>query len=69
MRKKTNLFLIDGLPMLAPDENVEISMEDIDASDSGRDPDTLNVRVADAPDKQPINLNVIVKENQPTKVQ
>ena len=32
-------------------------------------PDTLNVRVADAPDKQPINLNVIVKENQPTKVQ
>lgn len=32
-------------------------------------PDTLNVRVTDAPDKQPINLNVTVKENQPTKVQ
>ena len=37
MRKKTDLFLIDGQPMLAPDENVEISVEDIDASDSGRD--------------------------------
>lgn len=32
-------------------------------------PDTLNVRVTDASDKQPINLNVTVKENQPTKVQ
>ena len=32
-------------------------------------PDTLNVRVTDAPDKQPINLNVTVKENQPVKVQ
>lgn len=37
MRKVTDLFLIDGQPILAPDENVEISMEDIDASDSGRD--------------------------------
>ena len=37
MRKKTNLFMIDGMPVLVPDENVEISMEDIDASDSGRD--------------------------------
>lgn len=32
-------------------------------------PDTLNIRVTDASDKQPINLNVTVKENQPTKVQ
>ena len=32
-------------------------------------PDTLNVRVTDASDKQPINLNVTVKENQPAKVQ
>ena len=32
-------------------------------------PDTLNVRVSDVSDKQPINLNVTVKENQPTKVQ
>lgn len=37
MRKTTDLFLVDGLPMLAPDENVEISMEDIEDSDSGRD--------------------------------
>lgn len=37
MRKTTDLFLIDGQPMLAPDANVEISMEDIDAADSGRD--------------------------------
>ena len=32
-------------------------------------PDTLNIRVTDASDKQPINLNVTVKENQPIKVQ
>ena len=32
-------------------------------------PDTLNVRVTDTSDKQPININVTVKENQPAKVQ
>ena len=32
-------------------------------------PDTLNIRVTDASDKQPINLKVTVKENQPIKVQ
>lgn len=32
-------------------------------------PDTLNIRVTDASDKQPINLNVTVKENQSIKVQ
>ena len=32
-------------------------------------PDTLNVKVTDTPEKQPINLNVTVKENQPTKIQ
>lgn len=32
-------------------------------------PDTLNIRVTDASDKQPINLNVTVKDNQPIKVQ
>lgn len=37
MRETTDLFLIDGQPMLAPDEDMEISVEDIDASDSGRD--------------------------------
>ena len=34
---KTNLFLIDGLPMLAPDAGMEFSFEDLDSSDSGRD--------------------------------
>ena len=37
MRKTTDLFLIDGQPMLAPDENMEISAEDIDTADSARD--------------------------------
>lgn len=37
MRVKTDLFLIDGQPMLAPDENIKITMEDIDAADSARD--------------------------------
>jgi hypothetical protein len=32
-------------------------------------PDTLNVKVTDAPDQLPINLSVTVKENQPTKMQ
>lgn len=32
-------------------------------------PDTLNIRVTDASDKQPINLNVTVKENQPKEGQ
>ena len=37
MRNVTNLFLIDGQPMLAPDENMRISVADVEASDSGRD--------------------------------
>lgn len=37
MRRKTDLFLIDGQPMLAPDENIEVSMEDIETADSARD--------------------------------
>lgn len=32
-------------------------------------PDTLNVKVTNTSEKQPINLNVTVKENQPTKIQ
>jgi hypothetical protein len=32
-------------------------------------PDTINVKVTDTPEKQPINLNVTVKENQQTKIQ
>lgn len=37
MRQMTDLFLIDGEPMLAPDENLEMALEDVDAPDSGRD--------------------------------
>lgn len=34
---KTDMFKIDGMPMFAPDENVGISWQDLDSSDSGRD--------------------------------
>lgn len=37
MNSVTELYLIDGKPMLAPDADVEMSFEDLDASDSGRD--------------------------------
>lgn len=37
MRAKTDLFTINGKPMLVPDQEVAVSFEDIDASDSGRD--------------------------------
>ena len=33
----TELFLIDGRPMVAPDEDVEMSFEDLDSAQSGRD--------------------------------
>ena len=37
MRAKTALFKIKGTPMLVPDEEVAMSYEDLDSSDSGRD--------------------------------
>lgn len=37
MRAKTDLFKINGKPMLVPDEEVAVSYEDLDSSDSGRD--------------------------------
>lgn len=37
MRKKTDLFLINGKPMLAPDAEVQVNYEDLDDSGSGRD--------------------------------
>ena len=37
MRNTTDLFLIDGKPMLAPDEKVSVSYEDLDDNSSGRD--------------------------------
>ncbi len=37
MRKTTGLFLIDGMEILVPDSDVELSVEDIVDSESGRD--------------------------------
>ena len=37
MRKKTDLFLINGKPVLMPDEGVNFSYEDIDDAATGRD--------------------------------
>ena len=37
MRAKTELFKINGVPMLAPDAEVAVSYEDLDSADSGRD--------------------------------
>ena len=37
MRATTELFTVNGKPMLTPDGEVEVSYEDLDASDAGRD--------------------------------
>jgi len=37
MRTSTDLFKINGSAMFAPDADMEMSFEDIDAADSGRD--------------------------------
>ncbi len=37
MRAVTNLFLVNGKPLLLPDEEVSVSYEDLDSADSGRD--------------------------------
>lgn len=37
MRKYDFEFLIDGQPILAPDEDIAISYEDLDSEESGRD--------------------------------
>lgn len=37
MRTKTNLFKINGVPLYAPDQDMEMSFEDIDSADTGRD--------------------------------
>ena len=36
-RTKTNLYQVNGVPLLAPDNEVGDSYEDIDAPDTGRD--------------------------------
>ena len=37
MNTLTSLFKINGKPLFAPDEDLQISFEDLDAEDSGRD--------------------------------
>ena len=37
MRETTELFQINGVPMLVPDAEVSVSYEDLDSADSGRD--------------------------------
>lgn len=37
MRSKTDLFKINGVPMLAPDADFGASYEDLDSADAGRD--------------------------------
>ena len=37
MRAKTDFFKINGTAMLAPDAQVEVSFQDLDAADAGRD--------------------------------
>ena len=37
MRTKTDLFKINGKQMLAPDDDLSVSYEDLDSADAGRD--------------------------------
>lgn len=37
MRSTIDSFLVNGKPLLAPDEEVSVSYEDIDGADAGRD--------------------------------
>lgn len=37
MRDTTNLFMINGKAVLVPDAEVEVSYEDLDSAESGRD--------------------------------
>ena len=37
MREKTDLFMVNGKPLLVPDAQVQCSYEDLDAADAGRD--------------------------------
>ena len=41
MRSKTDLFTVNGQPMLAPDAEVAVTSEDLDAASAGRDQNGL----------------------------
>lgn len=43
--KTTNLFTVDGKPMLVPDADVSVSYEDLDGDGSGRDESGIMHRI------------------------
>lgn len=45
MRATTDLFKVNGVPLLVPDAEVGVSYEDLDSSDSGRDESGVMHRV------------------------
>lgn len=45
MRTTTELFMINGVPMLVPDSEVSVSYEDLDSSDTGRDESGMMHRI------------------------
>lgn len=45
MRKTTDRFTINGMPMLAPDSQVSVSYADLDSEDSGRDASGIMHRI------------------------
>lgn len=57
MRKHWEDFLIDGQPILTPDEGIAISYEDLDSSESGRDESGFMHRVVLRTDVRKIPLS------------
>lgn len=45
MRGFLDFFQVDGLPMLAPDADVQVARQDIDSNDSGMDADAVMHRI------------------------
>lgn len=45
IRSYDAVYKIDGTPLLTPDEDVEVSLSDLDASDSGRDESGIMHRI------------------------
>ena len=50
MRAVTNDYLIDGQPLLAPDQDVEFQCSDLDAADAGRDESGVMHRIVEQND-------------------
>lgn len=45
LRKNSTIYTVDGSPLLEPDEDVEITLTDLDAGDSGRDESGVMCRI------------------------